>query len=135
MKTSTIPSNQVPDPDPRPRFSIASDEDMVVVEGLRCTACGYKTTAILVRCPVCGSDVQPAHFASTGTVFASTVMRIAIPPRKPPFGLAYVVLDDGPRVLAHAGTDHAIAVNARVRLVPSPNPDESEDLYVIEEPA
>jgi uncharacterized OB-fold protein len=43
-------------------------------------------------------------------------VRVPVPGRTPPYGLAYVDLDDGPRILAHApGTPD---VGARVRLAP-----------------
>ena len=47
-------------------------------------------------------------FGPSGTVWSSTVVRVPVPGRTPPYGLAYVDLDNGPRVLAHvadAGTD------------------------------
>ena len=47
-------------------------------------------------------------FGPSGTVWSSTVVRVPVPGRTPPYGLAYVDLDNGPRVLAHVadtGTD------------------------------
>jgi uncharacterized OB-fold protein len=39
-------------------------------------------------------------------VWSATVVRVPVPGRTPPYVLAYVDLDEGPRVLAHvAGTD------------------------------
>lgn len=32
-------------------------------------------------------------------------MRVPVPGRTPPYGLAYVDLDEGPRVLAHVDSD------------------------------
>jgi uncharacterized OB-fold protein len=61
-------------------------------------------------------------------VWSATVVRIPVPGRTPPFALAYVDLDDGPRVLAHVpGAQAAPAVGARARLVA---PTDSGDLAV-----
>jgi uncharacterized OB-fold protein len=49
------------------------------------------------------------------------VVRIPVPGRTPPYALAYVDLDDGPRVLAHA--DDPVDIGARVRLAASRDGD------------
>ena len=53
-------------------------------------------------------------------------MRIPVPGRTPPYTLAYVDIDDGPRVLAHlpAATDR-VAIGTTVTLS---GPSESGDL-------
>ncbi|MCQ3810308.1 MAG: OB-fold domain-containing protein [Acidimicrobiia bacterium] len=61
--------------------------------------------------------MSPATFGPKGTVFSSTVLRIPVPGRTPPFTLAYVDVDDGPRILAHvAGTDEVLVPGRRVAL-------------------
>ena len=61
--------------------------------------------------------MSPATFGPKGTVFSSTVLRIQIPGRTPPFTLAYVDLDDGPRILAHVnGPDEVLVPGSRVAL-------------------
>jgi uncharacterized OB-fold protein len=50
-------------------------------------------------------------------VWAATVVRIPIGQWRAPFGLAYVDLDEGPRVLAHLVTPEAVAPGTRVRIV------------------
>lgn len=120
-------TTEIIDPDPRPR--IASVTDTVTVQGWKCTACDYVTISIVPRCPECHSAVEESIFGPAGSVFASTVMRIRIPPRNPPFGLAYVLLDDGPRVLTHTLSDAPLPVGARVRLVPPPADADQNDLY------
>ncbi len=84
--------------------------------GQRCISCGHTTTQPCHRCPKCGGEVAGANFAPSGAVWSSTVVRIPIPGREPPFGLAYVDLDDGPRILAHVqgNGDTAIPVRSRV---------------------
>lgn len=73
------------------------------------------------RCPHClQPHVAEATFGSQGTVWSSTVVRVPVPGRTPPYTLAYVDIDDGPRVLAHvAGQRDRVAVGARVELAPS----------------
>ena len=57
-------------------------------------------------------------FGPGGTVWSSTVVRIPVAGREPPVALAYVDLDDGPRVLVHAPlAPDAPAVGSRVVLV------------------
>lgn len=58
--------------------------------------------------------MEPARFGPGGVVWASTVVRITVGDREPPYGLAYVNLDDGPRVLAHIAGTEPVAVGTRV---------------------
>ncbi|MCY3860833.1 MAG: OB-fold domain-containing protein [bacterium] len=61
--------------------------------------------------------MAPATFGPKGTVFSSTVLRIPVPGRTPPFTLAYVDVDDGPRILAHVdGSDEVLVPGSRVAL-------------------
>lgn len=62
--------------------------------------------------------MEPAEFGPDGTVFSSTILHIPVPGREPPYGLAYVDLDDGPRLLAHLGdaVTEALPPGTRVRL-------------------
>lgn len=89
------------------------------VIGRRCVACQHATVQIAHRCPVCGGELASVAFGPAGTVWSSTVVRIPIPGRVPPFRLAYVDLDDGPRILAHApgSTAAPLVVGARVNVV------------------
>lgn len=61
--------------------------------------------------------MAPATFGPKGTVFSSTVLRIPVPGRTPPFTMAYVDVDDGPRILAHVdGSDEALVPGSEVVL-------------------
>lgn len=102
--------------DPRPVLVVRGDVTMLA--GGRCRSCRYPTVQPLPRCPVCGSVSEPADLGPDGTVFSATVLRIGVPGRQPPIALAYVDLDDGPRLLVHvAGAhDHAPAPGSRVQL-------------------
>jgi uncharacterized OB-fold protein len=103
--------------DPRPVVVVEGDQPHVA--GVRCTECRYPSTEPLERCPVCGGATEPAAFGPGGTVFSATVLRVPVPGRTPPYGLAYVDVDDGPRVLAHVRgpNDTALVPNDRVELV------------------
>ena len=69
------------------------------------------------RCSRCFATVESDRFGPTGTVWSSTVVRIAVPGRTPPYTLAYVDLDNGPRVLAEVlGTTERVDVGTRVTL-------------------
>jgi uncharacterized OB-fold protein len=103
--------------DPRPRVALEAGD--FVVAGVRCSSCRYPTTEPVTRCPECGQATAPATFGPDGTVFSATVLRVPVPGRNPPYGLAYVDLDDGPRILAHVrGHDEAaLTPNDRVAIV------------------
>jgi uncharacterized OB-fold protein len=55
-------------------------------------------------------------FGPEGQVWSSTVLRVPLPGRRPPYGLVYVDLDDGPRVLGHSRAEATPAVGERVTL-------------------
>jgi uncharacterized OB-fold protein len=84
---------------------LALDADGRVL-GKRCARCGHVTVQTCERCPACGGEVAVAAFEPYGKVWAATIVRIPVPGRQPPYGLAYVDLDDGPRVLAHVPGSH-----------------------------
>ncbi len=101
--------------DPRPRV----DEHGQYLVGVRCTLCRHPMVTPRPCCAACGGAVVETRFGPSGAVYSSTVVRIAVGDRVPPYALAYVDLDDGPRVLAHVSgpASSAPAVASRVRLV------------------
>lgn len=108
--------------DPRPRVGEGPDGRPRVV-GARCRACGEVAAFAWPRCPACRGELEPASFGPDGTVWSSTVVRIPVPGRAPPYALVYVDLDDGPRILAHVGAgprqaESAVPIGTRVRLGP-----------------
>jgi uncharacterized OB-fold protein len=105
--------------DPRPRIVVGASGGGLV-EGRRCTSCGEPTAFAWPACPACGGPVEPARFGPEGTVWSATVVRIPTPGHTPPYGLAYVDLDDGPRVLAHS--PGPVSIGARVRLTAAAQP-------------
>lgn len=103
------------------------------VVGARCVRCGYTTAPAAPWCPACQSREQlGATFGPGGTVWSSTLVHIPVGRWKPPYALAYVDLDDGPRVLAHLQVPSPLRVGARVRIVGG---DEGGDLIVAAENA
>ncbi len=105
--------------DPRPQVKEGSDGRQRVA-GRRCRSCGAVVAFAWPQCPECRSEVEPADFGPDGTVWSSTVVRIAVSGRTPPYALAYVDLDDGPRVLAHVtgAAGAPVPIGSRVRLSP-----------------
>ncbi|MCW0212085.1 MAG: OB-fold domain-containing protein [Pseudonocardia sp.] len=114
--------NAIPDQDPRPQVSAGADGG--IVDGRRCRSCAEVSAFPWPACPACGGAVEPASFGPFGKVWSATVVRIPVPGRTPPYRLAYVDLDDGPRVLAHVQADGAAervvaaSIGSRVRLLP-----------------
>jgi uncharacterized OB-fold protein len=108
-------------PDPRPR--VQTGPTATRLAGHRCTSCGHPLLWASPACPLCTAATAPAEFGPFGTVWSSTVVRVPVPDRKPPYVLAYVDLDDGPRVLAHVarrnGSDGRVPVGTRVALTES----------------
>ncbi|WP_419920014.1 Zn-ribbon domain-containing OB-fold protein [Candidatus Poriferisocius sp.] len=104
------------DVDPRPELVVR--DGLILLRGSRCGNCRYPMVTAPPRCPVCGHDsMEPAAFGPGGTVFSSTVLRIPVPGRTPPFTLAYVDMDSGPRILAHVnGPDTSLVPGSRVTL-------------------
>ncbi|MEJ2890557.1 Zn-ribbon domain-containing OB-fold protein [Actinomycetospora aeridis] len=100
------------------------------VLGVRCTVCRYPAAQSGIPwCPSCYGAVEPARFATTGAVWSSTVVAIPVGHRRPPFGLAYVDVDDGPRLLTHLAEARVLPIGTRVRVTGT---DEG-DLVVEEE--
>lgn len=91
------------------------DGDAIV--GVRCTVCRYPVAQNGIPwCPSCYGPVEPARFATTGAAWTSTVVGIPVGERRPPFGLAYLDLDDGPRVLVHLASPEVVPLKARLRI-------------------
>lgn len=93
----------------------AYEHDAVL--GARCTSCRYPAAQRGIPwCPVCAAPVEEARFATSGAVWSSTVVAIPVGTRRPPFGLAYLDLDDGPRVLVHLAEPAVLPIGTRCRI-------------------
>ncbi|NMM87395.1 hypothetical protein B2J88_24055 [Rhodococcus sp. SRB_17] len=101
--------------DPRPRVVTRGVD--VFIAGNRCTACRFPTTSTAPKCPVCRKPMEATEFGPDGVIFASTRLHIAVPGYTPPFSVAYLILDDGPRVLVHTSSDGPVPAGTRARLV------------------
>ncbi|TYQ11749.1 UNVERIFIED_ORG: hypothetical protein L601_001400000440 [Gordonia westfalica J30] len=83
--------------------------------GGRCTACGHVVAQHDVPwCPDCHGPVDRAEFEPVGTVWAATTARIPVGQWKAPFGLAYVDVTDGPRVLVHVLAGEEIPLSGTI---------------------
>jgi uncharacterized protein len=97
--------------DPRPTV------DGGRVRGARCRKCSYPTAPPAPWCPAChGADLEDAAFGPGGAVWSSTVVHIPVGKWSPPYAIAYVDLDEGPRVLAHLDEARVLAPGTRVRV-------------------
>jgi uncharacterized protein len=103
-------------PDPRPQ--VREEGGAWTLPSSTCADCGYVVAGTVPACPRCGGETAATAAGPRGRVWAATVVRIPVPGRTPPYGLAYVDLDDGPRVLAHTAGDEALAVGSTVELAP-----------------
>ena len=99
------------------------------VAGERCVSCDYPVPQVgLPWCPSCYGRLEPASFSPAGTVWSSTVVAMAVNNRRPPFGLAYVDLDDGPRVLVHLRSPKVLPARSRVVIIGMDSGDLLADL-------
>jgi len=99
-------------PDPRPR--IVQDGGRYMLAGGRCTACGHALLRVFARCPRCRGEVVAERFGPDGSVWAVTILHVAPAGREAPYALAYLDLDDGPRVLVHLSEAAPIGTRARL---------------------
>ena len=90
------------------------------LEGGRCAQCGHFAVPRPATCPACLSeDVSPGVVDGEGTVYAATVVRSGPRDRPLPYGLAYVDLDAGIRVMAGYAVDDERPLEPTVRVVVS----------------
>lgn len=94
--------------DPRPQWTGSG------VEAWRC-ANGHVTAERVRRCPVCREAVEAQATAPSGEVWSWTICHL----EADPYGLAYVDLNDGPRVLARFDARHPLEVGGSVRVAPN----------------
>ena len=107
--------------DPRPHVADGR------VEGSRCSRCGHVAARRHPRCERCLGPTEDRTFGPGGTVWSSTDVHIAVGERAAPFTVAYVDLDDGPRVLARVVPDGEVPSGTSVRLT---GVDDRGDLVV-----
>lgn len=89
-----------------------------LVAGVRCISCRYSSPqGGQPWCPVCYAELKPDSFGPGGTIWSSTVVGIPVGTREAPFALAYVDLDDGPRVLVHLSEAATLPIDTRVTII------------------
>jgi len=101
------------------RLRVLPGREGALLAGVRCQACGYRIAGEAPWCPKCRGAVEPAQFGPRGVVWSVTTVWIGVQDRATPYTLAYVDLDDGPRILAHVEGADPVAppvVGARVAL-------------------
>lgn len=103
---SDLPTLAPPyNPEAEPFWTAAAAGRLVLP---RCDACGHHIWYPRSWCPVCGSDaVTWVELSGRGTVYACTVLHKAMGPwaEAAPFVVAYVELDEGPRMLTNVVSD------------------------------
>lgn len=88
------------------------------VAGVRCVGCRYSSPQSgQPWCPVCYAELAPDAFGPGGVVWSSTVIGLPVGRREAPFALAYVDLDDGPRVLVHLQQPEVLPIGATVTII------------------
>ena len=107
-RTSTgEPTGDLPAPEPYPNsedrpFWDATKQDKLVLP--KCTACGTVIWYPRAFCSECsGRDVEWFEATGRGTVYAVTAVHRAVGPWRggAPYALAYVELEEGPRILTN----------------------------------
>jgi len=91
-----------------------------------CRACGQRFWYPRLFCPLCGAaEVGAVPHPGNGTVYSYTIVLKNPAPQAPaaPYIVAYVELQDGPRILTvlHADDIESVSVGAPVRLHADPN--------------
>lgn len=98
--------------DPRPTI-VREGSDHYLAGGI-CRG-GHPLPHRFPRCPRCGSEVEARRFGPEGSVWSFTTVHVeGGGDGPPPYTLAYVDLDAGPRVLLRISGEPG--VGARVRL-------------------
>jgi uncharacterized protein len=93
-----------------------ADDGALTLRGSRCENGDYATIAESFRCPRCFGEMHETAFAPAGTVWSFTTVLVPSPTRKPPYRIAYVDLDDGPRILCDVALDAPLRIGARVHV-------------------
>jgi uncharacterized protein len=97
-----------------------TDGTRVVLRVTRCRGCGGAWFPARAQCSNCASrELIDELTSSTGTAYASTVVRVGPRQFHAPYTLAYVDVD-GVRLLAHVASEDALPPGTPVDLVLAP---------------
>ncbi|CAN5451365.1 hypothetical protein BH11ACT6_BH11ACT6_46080 [soil metagenome] len=117
---TTIPSFAPPTAPAIGAEHFLTDGTRVVLRVTRCRDCPSAWFPARAQCSNCGStDVTEDLTSSTGTAYASTVVRVGPRQFTAPYTLAYVDVD-GVRLLAHVNSPEAVVPGTPVDLVLAP---------------
>lgn len=109
---SQLPAYSLPVSDETVPFWVALGEGRLDLPV--CDACGHHIWYPRSWCPVCQHESVTWTTVSTrGTVYARTIIHKSMGPWREaaPFVVAYVELDEGPRILTNVVTDDPAAVD------------------------
>ena len=114
-------------PEAAPFWAAAAEGRLVVPV---CDACGHHIWYPRAWCPVCQSEaVTWTELSGRGTVYARTILAKGLGPwaDAAPYVVAYVELDEGPRVLTNVVTDDPSSIHVGMPVtavfVPVAQPD------------
>lgn len=93
------------------------------VLGSVCGSCGWASAWRRARCERCLGTSAVESFGPGGIVWSSATVHLRVGHRSPPFTLAYVDLDHGPRVLVRIRPDVELKGGVRVRIIGSDEGD------------
>ena len=91
------------------------------IAGSTCTACGHNAARRHPRCERCLGNTIATDFGPTGVVWSSATVHLRIGELTPPFVLAYIDVDAGPRVLAQVVGGNEIPAGGLVRFTGEEN--------------
>lgn len=109
----TSPDLRIPDSRPR----VVEQDGRPMLAGFECQKCSHPLALPAPWCPKCRGELAEVAFGPGGEVWSSTVLSISLQGRQPPTTLAYIDLDNGPRILAHVtDREQRLTVGQRVAL-------------------
>ena len=123
MSTELPVPEPVVTPETAPYWAAAAEGKLLLT---RCADCGEVIWYPRSWCPFCASgSVDWVEASGRGTVYSCTTVRRGVPPAyadAAPYVLAYVELDEGPRVLTNIRTEDpgAVAIGRPVEVVFDP---------------
>jgi uncharacterized OB-fold protein len=100
MMAEVLPKTEDGDPTTGPYWAAARKHQLVVQ---RCAVCGGAQLYPRPFCLACGSDtLRWEPVCGTGTIYSKTTVEVRVLAElDPPYTVALVELDEGPRLLAH----------------------------------
>jgi uncharacterized OB-fold protein len=114
------------DPLSRPFWAAARERRLILQ---RCVVCGHRQFYPRPFCLKCMGGVEWVESPGRGTVYSKTDVTVEVPGFTPPYCVAIIELDEGPRLMSHIVGD-ATPIGGRVRIEWRERPDGLPPLYV-----